>query len=58
MGEWMAHEQAEGRVPDGIAPEHLASLLMAVLDGLQLQQHLDEGAVDYDASLRALFRLM
>ena len=39
-------------------PRALASLLMAVLDGLQLQQHLDEGAVDYDASLRALFRLM
>ena len=56
--EWMAHEQAEGRMPQSIAPDRLASVIMALLDGLQLQNQLEDGSVDYDLTLSELLELL
>lgn len=56
--EWMAAEQAAGRLPAEVAPDRLASLILAILDGLQLQNHLAVGSVDFDATLSDLMRLL
>ena len=46
--EMIGNAQAEGRVPDGLAPDVLAAALVAVLDGLQLQDQLDHEAIDVE----------
>lgn len=44
--ELIAGAQAEGRVTDSLAPDVLAAALVAVLDGLQLQDQIDHEALD------------
>jgi AcrR family transcriptional regulator len=56
--EWIAGEQAKGTVSDAISPERAASLVVAVLDGLQLQEQLDPDAVDVDGTLSRLLALL
>jgi AcrR family transcriptional regulator len=46
LGEAVAEAQAAGELSDRIAPERLALLLGAVMDGLQLQFLLEPDAVD------------
>jgi AcrR family transcriptional regulator len=51
-------EQREGRISDAIAPTSLATLLMAVMDGLQLQHLLDPTSVDMAEPLAELLTLL
>jgi AcrR family transcriptional regulator len=51
-------EQREGRISDAIAPTSLATLLMAVMDGLQLQHLLDPASVDMAEPLAELLALL
>ncbi|MDA0165512.1 TetR/AcrR family transcriptional regulator [Solirubrobacter ginsenosidimutans] len=54
----IAAEQAAGRVIDALPPHRLAAVVIAVLDGLQLQEYLDEGSIELEetyADLIALF---
>ncbi|MDA0180094.1 TetR/AcrR family transcriptional regulator [Solirubrobacter phytolaccae] len=44
----IAGAQAEGRVPDALPAETLATALVAVLDGLQLQDQIDHEAIDVE----------
>ncbi|WP_439590810.1 TetR/AcrR family transcriptional regulator [Microbacterium sp.] len=53
----IAHEQAEGRMTDRVAPETLARVLQAVADGLQVQWMLDP-SVDMAATIGALFEAL
>lgn len=57
FAEWIAIEQAEGRVTTALGPESLASVAIAVLDGLQLQDQLEPGVVDVEATLVELVQL-
>jgi hypothetical protein len=55
---WIAEEQAAGRMLDDVPPRRLAAVAVAVADGLQLQEYLDEGSVDLEethADLLTLF---
>ncbi|MDA0167340.1 TetR/AcrR family transcriptional regulator [Solirubrobacter ginsenosidimutans] len=51
-------EQREGRIDARIAPASLAVLLIAVMDGLQLQHLLDPASVDMAAPLAELLSLL
>jgi AcrR family transcriptional regulator len=51
-------EQREGRIELRIAPASLAVLLIAVMDGLQLQHLLEPDAVDMAAPLADLLSLL
>jgi AcrR family transcriptional regulator len=51
-------EQRAGRMDAGIAPASLAVLLIAVMDGLQLQHLLEPAAVDMAAPLGDLLALL
>jgi AcrR family transcriptional regulator len=44
----IAGAQAEGRVPDALSADTLATALVAVLDGLQLQDQSDHEALDVE----------
>jgi AcrR family transcriptional regulator len=46
MSKQLALQQAEGTISDAIEPERLATLLIAVMDGLQIQYLLEPDAVD------------
>ena len=50
--------QAEGRLARSLSPETLASLFIAIMDGLQLQQQLDGDALDADTVLVDLLRAL
>ena len=50
--------QAEGRLAQSLSPETLASLFIAIMDGLQLQQQLDGEALDADSVLVDLLRAL
>jgi len=54
---WIADEQAAGRMLDDVPPRRLAAVAVAVADGLQLQEYLDEGSVDLEETLADLFTL-
>jgi len=41
-----------------VAPEDLAAAFMAVLDGVQLQDQLDAGAIDFSLTLTEVFGLV
>jgi AcrR family transcriptional regulator len=56
--EQLVVEQREGRISDAIAPTSLATLLMAVMDGLQLQHLLDPTSVDMAEPLAELLALL
>jgi AcrR family transcriptional regulator len=58
MGEQLATEQAAGTISDAIAPDRLAALLIAVMDGLQLQYLLEPDAVDMVEPLAGLLALL
>jgi AcrR family transcriptional regulator len=58
MGEQIASQQAEGTLIDGIPPERLATLLIAVMDGLQIQHLLEPDAVDMVTPLADLLALL
>ncbi|WP_176735553.1 TetR family transcriptional regulator C-terminal domain-containing protein, partial [Actinacidiphila rubida] len=46
------------RLPGGLTPEQAATLLAAVVDGLQVQWLLDPGAVDMPAAFRDFLSLL
>ncbi|WP_188285128.1 TetR/AcrR family transcriptional regulator [Streptomyces sp. CBMA29] len=46
------------RLPGGLSPERAATLLAAVMDGLQVQWLLDPGAVDMSAAFRDFLALL
>lgn len=50
--------QAEGRLTHGLSSETLASLFIAIMDGLQLQQQLDGDSLDADTVLVDLLRAL
>jgi AcrR family transcriptional regulator len=54
----IAEAQQEGQLDSAIDPVHLATLLTAVMDGLQLQFLLDPESVDMVEPLTALFTLL
>jgi AcrR family transcriptional regulator len=54
---WIADEQAAGRMLDDVPPRRLAAVAVAVADGLQLQEYLDEGSVDLEETLADLLTL-
>jgi AcrR family transcriptional regulator len=58
LAELVATEQREGRMSETVAPSSLAILLMAVMDGLQLQHVLDPGSVDMVETLAELLALV
>jgi AcrR family transcriptional regulator len=58
LAELVATEQREGRMTETVAPSSLAVLLMAVMDGLQLQHVLDPGSVDMVAPLAELLAMV
>jgi AcrR family transcriptional regulator len=58
LAEWIAAEQASGRMRDAIAPDQLASLILALLDGLQLQSLLEPEAIDVKRVLDSIMRLV
>jgi AcrR family transcriptional regulator len=57
MTELIAREQAAGRVIDAVPPARLAAVAIAILDGLQLQEYLDEGSIELEETLADLIAL-
>jgi AcrR family transcriptional regulator len=57
MTELIAREQASGRVIDAVPPARLAGVVIAILDGLQLQEYLDEGSIELEETLADLLAL-
>ena len=53
----IAREQAAGRVIDALPPGRLAAVVIAILDGLQLQEYLDEGSIELEETLADLLEL-
>lgn len=53
----IADEQAAGRMNDAIPARRLAAVAVAVADGLQLQEYLDEGSVELEETLADLLTL-
>ena len=58
MIERIADEQRAGTLTAAIAPESIAVLLIAVMDGLQIQHLLEPGSVDLVEPLEDLLRLL
>jgi AcrR family transcriptional regulator len=58
LAERIETEQREGRISETVVPSSLAVLLMAVMDGLQLQHVLDPGTVDMVEPLAELLALV
>jgi AcrR family transcriptional regulator len=58
MSRQIATQQADGTLSDAIPPDRLATLLIAVMDGLQLQHLLEPGAVDMVTPLADLLALL
>jgi hypothetical protein len=54
---WIADAQADGEMVDTIAPDQLAAIVIAVMDGLQMQQHLDEQPLAIEETFAALVRV-
>ncbi|MFB3978473.1 TetR/AcrR family transcriptional regulator [Microbacterium proteolyticum] len=57
LGETFRSQQAEGRIRDDVSADHLAALLIAASDGLQIQWLLDE-SVGLSDTLRTFGRLL
>jgi AcrR family transcriptional regulator len=51
LAEWVAAEQASGRMRNTMSSERLAIIILAMLDGLQLQSLLEPDAVDSERVL-------
>ena len=58
MTKWIANEQTHGRLTDAMGAERLASLALAVMDGLRLQEELEEDAVDVEQTLTEFLQLL
>jgi AcrR family transcriptional regulator len=58
FGEWIARAQAGGELTDEITPEQLAAVLVAVMDGLQMQQHLEDRPLAITETFAALLRVL
>jgi AcrR family transcriptional regulator len=58
MAEQIAAEQRAGTLSAALAPESIAVLLIAVMDGLQIQHLLEPDAVDVVEPLADLFALL
>ena len=58
FAEWIARAQADGELTDAIAPEQLAAILVAAMDGLQMQQHLDDQPLEIEPTLEAFVALL
>jgi AcrR family transcriptional regulator len=56
-GKYFQALMEQGRLGDSAIPEDLASLLIAISDGLQLQWLLDPDAVDVEGQLRRFLRI-
>lgn len=54
---FIAQEQASGRMIDAVPAHRLAAVAVAVADGLQLQEYLDEGSVELEETLADLLTL-
>jgi len=54
----IAEMQAAGRVTDTIPAHRLAAVFVAIADGLQLQEYLDEGSTELEQTLADLLELM
>jgi AcrR family transcriptional regulator len=54
---WIADAQADGEMVDTVAPDQLAAIVIAVMDGLQMQQHLDEQPLAIEETFAALVRV-
>lgn len=57
LGETFRSQQAEGRIRDDVSADHLAALLIAASDGLQIQWLLDE-SVGLSDTLQTFGRLL
>jgi AcrR family transcriptional regulator len=55
---WFEAAQADGSMIDTIPPEQLAAIVVAVMDGLQMQQHLDEQPLAIEETFAALLRVL
>jgi AcrR family transcriptional regulator len=53
----IAAEQAAGRVNDAVPAHRLAAVVIAILDGLQLQEYLDEGSIELEETIVDLIAL-
>jgi AcrR family transcriptional regulator len=58
LASWVASEQAGGRMRTTMAPERVATTMIAILDGLQLQSLLEPDAVDSERVLDDLMRFV
>lgn len=58
FAEWIDAAQARGQVTTAIGAEQLAAVLVAVLDGLQMQQQLDDEPLGIEQTLAALLALL
>jgi AcrR family transcriptional regulator len=54
----IASEQAQGRITSAMPPEQLAIALLALMDGLQLQAHLEPEPLDIDRVASNLMALL
>jgi AcrR family transcriptional regulator len=53
----IAAEQAAGRVNAALPAHRLAAVVIAILDGLQLQEYLDEGSIELEETIVDLIEL-
>src|SRR3954447_13074598 len=53
----IAAEQAAGRVNAAVPAHRLAAVVIAILDGLQLQEYLDEGSIELEETIVDLIEL-
>jgi AcrR family transcriptional regulator len=54
----IAGEQAAGRLNAAVPAHRLAAVFIAIADGLQLQEYLDEGSIELEETLADLLELM
>jgi AcrR family transcriptional regulator len=58
LAEWIAAEQAAGRMQTTVSAERVAVAILALLDGLQLQSLLEPEAVDSERVLDEIMRFL
>ena len=58
MTEWIASEQAQGRITTAMAPGQLAIAVMALMDGLQLAAQLEPEPLDIERVTAELMALL
>jgi AcrR family transcriptional regulator len=55
---WVREGQEAGRFSTAMSPERFAAVIVAIADGLQLQEYLDEGSVDLEETVVDLLTLL